>query len=136
SLARYVDPKLDDFDGGEREAFILPDGRMLEVFMSLHGTWRLNGKTHYTRAGRRSEDAVALFRQHAETALRAVPAGLPADWDAIWAGTAEEVEASAAEAPRWPVPAAGRQALRVFSRNSYRMYEELAGCELVLLDDA
>lgn len=136
TLARYVDPDLDDFDGGEREAFVLPDGTMLDVFLSLHGPDRWSGHTHYTREGRRSEDAARPFREHAEDALRRVHGALPEDWEAIWAGQTDAVKEIAATAPRWPEPAEGERALRVFARNSYRMYDDLAGCELVPFEDA
>lgn len=123
----------DDFDGGEREAFILPDGTMQSVFLSLHGRVPDDGTTHFTCAGRRTEDAVIPFRQHAIAALEQAHGELPEDWDAIWAGDDPEVAEIAEAEPRWPVPAPGACALRVFARNSYRMYEDLSGCELVAI---
>ena len=136
TLARYVDPKGEDFDGGEREVFILPDGTMLGVFLSLHGSVPLNGKTHFTRAGRHTEDAVVVFKRHAREALERTDGGVPPDWAEVWEGGTEDVAAIAATVPQWPLPARDEQALRVFVRNSYRMYEDLAGCELVALDAA
>lgn len=135
-LARYAGGATDDFDGGEREVFVLPDGRMQRVFLSLHGTHAGNGCTQMTAAGRRSDDAVALFRTHGAAALQQLHGELPADWQAIWDGKAPQLAALQAAGPQWPLPAAGEAALRVFVRNSYRQYDDLHGCELVPLADA
>lgn len=131
-LGHYARTTGEQFQGGEREAFVLPDGTMQQVFLSLHGPDRWNGQLHMTAAGRRSELAVQPFRQHAERALRAA-GGLPEAWDAIWRGEHELVRQIAATAPRWPEPEPGALALRVFVRNSYRMYDDMHGCELVPL---
>jgi hypothetical protein len=123
------------YQGGERESFVLPDGTMQDVFLSLHGSDQHNGQAHMNGKGRRSDDAVQPFRKFAGKALKTIAVELPADWDAIWDGTAACVAEVLAEVPRGPVPEAGKQALRVWSRNSYRWYDDLHGSELVALPD-
>lgn len=137
-LTKYVSSQTDDFDGGEREAFVLPDGTMQTVFLSLsgHAIGDCIGKcSHYTAAGRRAEQASSCFRHYGAIALRAVHGELPEAWDQIWDSESAEVAAIEREAPRWPEPPAGRQGFRVFVRNSYRMYDDLHGAQLALLDD-
>jgi hypothetical protein len=123
------------FQGGEREAFLLPDGTIQEVFMSLHGTNTVNHDMQMTAAGRRAEDSWRLFRHYGFRALRELDER-PAEWDAIWDGKSERVAEVLRLAPGWPAPAPGAQALRVFVRNSYHMYDDLHGCELAALPDA
>ncbi|MCA8954649.1 MAG: hypothetical protein KDC87_01165 [Planctomycetes bacterium] len=135
TLGRYVSRDLDDFDGGEREAFLLPSGEMLGVFLSLRSSVEGSPFSHYTRAGRQSDDVVRTFRKHARQALRRLRSRLPARWVAVWAGTDPEVAQVRATEPRWPRPASG-EALRVFVRNSYLMYDELTGCKLVAVSPA
>lgn len=137
-LRKCVSPETDDFDGGEREAFVLPDGTMQTVFLSLSGNaiGEYSSKcSHYTAAGRRGEQVTRCFRHYGAIALRAVHGELPEKWDQIWDGENAEVTAIEREAPRWPEPPAGRQGFRVFVRNSYRMYDDLHGAQLALLDD-
>lgn len=132
TLQGFVSKATDDFNGGEREAFILPDGKMQRVFLSLRGKGRgRKGDVHYTRAGRRSDSACGVFKDEAKKALRRCKQGLPEDWKQIWAGTHPEVRRLAETAPVWPTPEKGA-ALRVFVRNSYLMYDELSGSKLVL----
>jgi hypothetical protein len=133
-LASYVRPETDDFDGGEREAFLLPDGTMLPVFMSLHGPDAANGCLQMTGAGRRSDLALQPFREHAEQALRRTHGGVAQDWAQLWSGEHPSLRWLAEEPARWPMPTRGAQALRVFVRNSYRQYDDLHGCELVPLE--
>jgi hypothetical protein len=132
-LASYARASSERFVGGEREVFVLPDGTMQDVFTSLRATEKAD---HMTAAGRRAEIATAKFRAHAERALRSWGGVLPEDWAGYWDGSAPGVAAIAAATPQWPTPTAGRQAFRVFVRNSFRMYDDLHGCELVGLDDA
>ena len=149
-LTRYVSSQTDDFDGGEREAFVLPDGTMQTVFLSLsgHAIGEHNGKcSQYTAAGRRADEVTRCFRHYGAIALRAVMEELPEPWNKIWDGELPEalnhvleganvdVAAIEREASRWPEPPAGRQGFRVFVRNSYRMYDDLHGAQLALLDD-
>lgn len=131
-LRHYISSDTDDFDGGEREAFVLPDGTMQGVFLSL-GSLGDDGQ-QLTAAGRRSEAALSQFRRHAVTALLALHERLPTEWDAIWDGTADVTKAMRTATPQWPEPAAGEQGFRVFVRNSYRLYDDLHGCELALLE--
>lgn len=128
-LAAYAASSGEGFVGGEREAFVLPDGTMLDVFLSLR-----DGQvaSHATAAARRSERAVRPFRAHAEQALQRLLGELPADWASYWDGTAAAVQRVAAAAPRWPEPA-GAPALRVFVRNGADAYDDLHGCELFSL---
>lgn len=133
-LRGQIRPDTGDFGGGEREAFLLPDGRMQRVFLSLngHATGEYGGVAgQYTRAGRRAEAASAMFRKHGAIALQALHGELPAVWQELWNPAHEAVVALASVAPRWPAPAAGESVLRVFVRNSYRMYDDLHGCQLV-----
>ncbi|HEX6810771.1 MAG TPA: hypothetical protein VF384_04025 [Planctomycetota bacterium] len=137
-LRKCVRADTDDFDGGEREAFVLPDGTMQTVFMSLHGRAMHEHGTvcsQYTAEGRRSDDVPRAFRHHGAIALRAVHGRVPEAWDELWSDAHADVAAIAAEAPRWPEPAAGRQGFRVFVRNSYGQYDDLHGVQLALLDD-
>jgi hypothetical protein len=149
-LTKYVSPQTDDFDGGEREAFVLPDGTMQTVFLSLsgHAIGEYSSKcSHYTAAGRRADEVSRCFRHYGAIALRAVQDELPEAWHKIWDselpeagdqildGENADVAAIEREAPRWPEPPAGRQGFRVFVRNSYRMYDDLHGAQLALLDD-
>lgn len=135
-LDRFAERTGERFQGGERELFVLPDGTPQRVFLSLHGLRREEHDTHYTAAGRRSEAALAPFLQHAERALRTLHGELPAAFAAIADGTDAALATIAAAGPRWPEPAPLASALRVHVRNSYRMYDDLHGCELVALDDA
>lgn len=130
-LAKCAGKQKGTFFGGEREAFLLPDGTMQRVFLSLHGPDERNGCVQMTAKGRRSEDAVWQFKAHAERALIALHGELPADWDAIWEGKHESVKALREAGPSWPVPKPGTAALRAFVTNSYRQYDQLLGCELV-----
>ncbi len=136
-LRAAIRKDTDDFDGGEREAFLLPDGTMLPVFLSLHGRdmdeWEIRC-SQYTAAGRRTEGAVASFRHHGAEALRKVHGELPERWRELWDARDPAVQAVLAAAPRWPVPAPGESGLRVFSRNSYRMYDDLHGAEIAAVD--
>lgn len=137
-LRKCVSDATDDFDGGEREAFVLPDGTMQTVFLSLsgHAIGEHGSKcSHYTAAGRRGEQVSRCFRHYGAIALRAVHGELPEAWNQIWDGESADVAAIEREAPRWPEPPAGRQGFRVFVRNSYRMYDDLHGAQLALLDD-
>lgn len=136
-LQSMVGKDTDDFDGGEREAFVLPDGTMQRVFLSLndYAIGEYGGKVvQYTAEARRSEGASRMFRHHGAIALRAVHDELPAAWRDLWDLDHADVAAILAEAPRWPEPPAGRQGFRVFVRNSYRMYDDLHGSQLALLD--
>ncbi len=135
-LRAAIRDDTDDFDGGEREAFLLPDGTMLPVFMSLHGREMTEWETrasHYTGDGRRDETTVAEFRHRGADALRRVHGELPEKWRQLWDPEHSAVQEVLASSPRWPEPAPGTAALRVFSRNSYRMYDDLHGAELVTL---
>lgn len=138
-LASFVDKKTDDFDGGEREAFVLPDGTMQRVFLSLNGhalgDYDSVG-TQYTAADRRADSSTRMFRHHGAIALRAVHEELPAAWRELWHVDHPQVAAVAAAAPRWPEPEAGEQGFRVFVRNSYRMYDDLHGCQLALSSES
>src|SRR5262245_1099571 len=137
-LTKYVNSQTDDFDGGEREAFVLPDGTMQTVFLSLsgHAIGEYSSKcSHYTAAGRRADEVSRCFRHYGAIALRAVHGDLPEVWNQIWDGENAEVAAIEREAPRWPEPPAGRQGFRVFVRNSYRMYDDLHGAQIALIDD-
>ncbi len=128
----------DRFQGGEREAFVLPDGRMQRVFLSLNGHdvgGFATGVAQYTAAGRRSDDGTRMFRHHGAIALRDTHGEVPVEWRSLWDGNHPDLVPIASEAPRWPEPAPGRQGLRVFVRNSYRMYDDLHGSQLVLLAD-
>lgn len=131
-LAGYARAGRERFVGGEREAFLLPDGTMMDVFMSLHGPDGVSGpKAHGTAAARRSAAATALFRRHGEAALLRC-GGLPEEWGAYWDGTAEAVKAVQQQGPQWPRPRG--QALRVFVRNGHPAYDDLHGVELLALD--
>ena len=136
-LRASIRKDTDDFDGGEREAFLLPDGTMLPVFLSLHGKdaneWESRA-THYTAAGRRAEAAVAMFRHRGAEALRRVHGEVPERWRSLWDDEDPAVQAVRAAAPRWPAPAPGHAGFRVFSRNSYRMYDDLSGAEIAEVD--
>lgn len=138
-LRSYIRTDTDDWDGGEREAFVLPDGSMLPVFLSLHGRnhdeWTSRA-SHYTAAERRAESAAQVFRTWAERVLLRIHGEPSARWAAIWAPGDAAVEAVAAAAPRWPEPAPGQAGWRVFVRNSYRQYDDLAGSEIVPVDAA
>lgn len=138
-LRKCVSSQTARFDGGEREAFVLPDGTMQTVFLSLSGRaiGEYDGTCYqYTAAGRRADNVPRLFRHYGAIALRAVHGELPEAWNRIWDGESAELAAIENEAPRWPEPLAGRQGFRVFVRNSYRMYDDLHGAQLALLDDA
>lgn len=135
-LARYAQSSGEQFVGGEREAFVLPDGTMLDVFLSLAGPSHPDGKAHGTAAGRRSDRATALFERHAAAALRRAHGSLPAAWASYWNGTAPTVRQLAARSAAWPAPAPGTQALRVFVRNGHLAYDDLHGCGLVPLTDS
>lgn len=135
-LQAFVSKDTDRFAGGEREAFVLPDGTMQCVFLSLNGCDVGEfGKeaNQYTAAGRRDEAAVRLFRHHGAVALRALHGELPTAWRELWDDDHPDALAVRAEPPRWPEPAVGAQGFRVFVRNSYRMYDDLHGCQLALL---
>lgn len=134
-LAKCAGEQRSMFVGGEREAFLLPDGTMQQVFLSLHGPDERNGCVQMTAAGRSSEDAVLLFRRHAERALLRLHGELPANWAAIWSGQHPSIAAIRAAEPEWPRPAPGTGALRAFVRNSYGQYDQLTGCELVAPGD-
>jgi len=136
-LRSKISEHTDDFDGGERETFLLPDGTMQTVFLSLNGHAMREYESRsaqYTAAGRRADDALRMFRHHGSIALRAVHGDLPAAWRELLEADHPVVAAIATEAPRWLEPAAGRQGFRVFVRNSYRMYDDLHGQQLVLPD--
>ncbi|HEX5050676.1 MAG TPA: hypothetical protein VFZ65_02790 [Planctomycetota bacterium] len=135
-LAKY---DATTFRGGEREAFVLPDGTMQQVFLSLNGcdlTSYSGGRCHYTAEARRDEGAVRLFRHRGALALKALHGDLPGPWRETWDGGGEATAAIEAAAPVWPEPGAGEQGFRVFVRNSYRMYDDLHGAELALVDAA
>lgn len=137
-LTKYAGDATDRFQGGEREAFVLPDGGMQRVFLSLNGHDVGDfgtGVAQYTAAARRSDDGTRMFRHHGAAALRDTHGEVPVEWRSLWDGTHPDLVAIASEAPRWPHPAPGRQGLRVFVRNSYRMYDDLHGSQLVLLPD-
>jgi hypothetical protein len=138
-LRSYIRTDTDDWDGGEREAFVLPDGSMLPVFLSLHGRnhdeWTSRA-SHYTAAERRAEAAVQVFRTWGERVLQRIHGAPSPRWAAIWAPGDAAVQAVAAVAPRWPEPAPGTAGWRVFVRNSYRQYDDLAGSEIVPLEAA
>ncbi|MCA8966687.1 MAG: hypothetical protein H6838_08360 [Planctomycetes bacterium] len=138
-LRAAIRKDTDDFDGGEREAFLLPDGTMLPVFLSLHGRdmneWEERA-SHYTAEGRRAENAVVEFRHRGADALRRVHGELPEAWRQLWDLDHPAVRDVLAASPQWPAPAAGAAGLRVFSRNSYRMYDDLHGAEVVTLTAA
>lgn len=133
-LRSYVREGGEQFQGGEREAFLLPDGTLLDVFMSLHGPNKQAGHAHMTAAGRRSESAWLAFRAHAEAALRRAAGDLPDDWASYWDGSAAKVRWAEEQPAAWPMPAPGNHALRVFIRNGHLRYDDLHGCELVPLD--
>jgi hypothetical protein len=138
-LRSFVGNDTDDFDGGEREAFVLPDGTMSTVFLSLndHAVGEYGGVVkQYTAEGRRSDGAARMFRRHGAAALRALHGELPAAWHELWDVDHADVVAVQGEQPRWPQPPAGQQGFRVFVRNSYRMYDDLHGAQLALLPDA
>lgn len=132
-LRANIRDDTDDFDGGEREAFVLPDGTMQRVFLSLHGyeCGENEGRcSHYTAAGRRDEEVTRVFRANGAIALRAVHGELPQRWRELWDDGDPAVAAIAQEPPRWPVPAPGHAEFRVFVHNSYRMYDALHGQQL------
>lgn len=138
-LQGCVSESTDLFLGGEREVFVLPDGTMQRVFLSLNGHAvgeYSSGAAQYTATGRRSEDATRMFRHYGSLALRALHDELPAAWRELWDLEHPAVVAVMAEAPRWPEAPAGRQGFRVFVRNSYRMYDDLHGSQLALLADS
>jgi hypothetical protein len=126
----------DRFVGGEREAFVLPDGVMQSVFLSLGG-YELNevaGRaSHYTAAGRRADNVTRMFRHHGAKALRAVHDETPAAWRELWDDESPAVNALLDEKPRWPMPIAGQQGLRVFVRNSHLRYDDLHGAQILAL---
>lgn len=138
-LTSLVAKDTDDFDGGEREAFVLPDGTMQRVFLSLNGhalgDYDSVGK-QYTAAERRADASTRMFRHHGAIALRTLHGELPAAWRELWDAEHPEVAAVAAASPRWPEPAAGEQGFRVFVRNSYRMYDDLHGSQVTAVDAA
>ena len=126
-LRSYAGAETDRFAGGERETFLLPDGTMQRVFLSL-GQGRAS---QYTAATRRDDGATSLFRHHGALALGELHDELPGEWRALWDGTHPELATVVAEAPRWPLPRPGEQGFRVFARNTFRMYDDLHGCEIV-----
>ncbi|MCA8951932.1 MAG: hypothetical protein KDE27_20655 [Planctomycetes bacterium] len=132
-LRNAIADDTDDFDGGEREAFVLPDGTMTRVFLSLHGREVGEHRSvaeHFTAEGRRAEAVVRTFRERGAMALTSVHGELPARWRQLWDDDDPTVAAIARMQPRWPVPPVGEAAFRVFARNSYKMYDDLHGVEL------
>jgi hypothetical protein len=121
-LRSHAGAATDRFIGGEREAFLLPDGTMQRVFLSLNQ----GSSSQYTAAKRRADSATREFRHHGAIALRDSGDGeVPAEWRRLWDGEHEALAPLADERPRWPAPPPGRQGFRVFVRNSYKMYDDL-----------
>lgn len=132
-LRANIRDDTDDFDGGEREAFVLPDGTMQRVFLSLHGyeCGEFEGRcSHYTAAGRRDAEVTRMFRANGAIALSAVHGELPPRWRELWDDSDPVVAAIAAEPPRWVAPGPGEAGFRVFVHNSYRMYDALHGQQI------
>lgn len=120
------------FLGGEREAFLSPDGELLDVFLTLGTQGHEDSQFQHVQR-RKPEAAVQMFFRQAAAALRTVTGGLPADFEALRDGTAPAVEqARRALRPQGKVPA-GQTVLRVSVRNDRLMYSALVGDELWLL---
>src|SRR5262245_23484118 len=80
--------------GGERETFVLPDGTMQRVFLSLndHEVDAGGGSVdQYTAAARRSDAVTRLFRHHGANALRSVHGEVPDAWRELWNGESPAV---------------------------------------------
>ncbi len=112
---------------GEREVFFTPDGRLVDLFLSLN-----EGKKQYALANRADPaDALRRFFEGAARAWTATRGPLPGDWEALRDGSAPEVE----RVRRMPLPAPAPErdllSLRVALRHDAIMYEELAGWERV-----
>ncbi|MCC6672591.1 MAG: hypothetical protein IT458_16115 [Planctomycetes bacterium] len=122
------------FFGGEREAFLTPDGELVDMFLSLNvGT---KEQRQYTPAARaRPDAAVERFFRAARAVLQRVHGEVPEDLEALRDGTHPDVASRAAAAIPTPPPApAGVQRLRVWVRNDLVMYESLVGHNLLDLD--
>ncbi len=137
TLASFATDDTDRFQGGEREAFVRADGTMGTVFLSLSGSEVRGNEFHcsqYTAPLRRDDSVVRLFRYYGAVALRTTNDALPSSWRELWDPEHPLVTSIASALPRWPEPRAGEQGFRVFVRNSYRMYDDLHGSQLALVD--
>jgi hypothetical protein len=124
------------FWGGEREAFLTPDGELLDVFLSL-GTQGRPDSQFLAEQRENPEPAVDRFFDRAAHALEQVLGELPADFEALRDGSAPEVAAIRAAAPPPPPAAAGEGlALRVDVRNDRAMYTDLCGTHPIRIPPA
>ncbi len=131
-LERYHKSSNGMFFGGEREAFFTPDGRLLDVFLSLHA-----GDSQMTAAGRLAVDpAVTRFLRSAANAYEKTHGSLPEDWRALCRGVAPEVAAVRAAKPPKQTAAAGELRLRLAMRHDWMLYTDLSGWEHIVFRDA
>jgi len=124
--------------GGEREVFFTPDGKMVDIFLSLHcGEATTEGQKGLFLAAARAapESAVERFFEGAATAFEQTAGALPRDWKKLRDGTAPEVEQVRREVVKLPEGEPTGLTLRVSVRADVVMYERLVGFESIHVSD-
>jgi hypothetical protein len=117
----FLTPSL---EGGEREVFFTPDGKLLDIFLSLNAGEK--GNQQYTLEGRRDPTAaVRRFFRGAERALQETHGKLPADFGSLRNGSSPAVAAARKATIVLPGPDADHMDLRVWVRNDLLMYDGL-----------
>ena len=129
--------------GGEREVFFTPDGKLVRAILSLHcGDEKGSMRNGYRMVGQfgcadrsKPNKAVARFFDVARETLVRSGIAVPGDWASLLAGTDPQVARVEREGIPVPTPRVGEVLMQAWVRADVIYYEKLVGRSLVRLPE-